>query len=147
MSVTDTVAGRESSHGSFAARATVAQCLQSGMKAAEGWAKLTAAQSQALIEISGKISRVLCGDANNPDHWHDIAGYATLAEDSLPKLWCKKCGRDAPPHMVDCPDVRIGQHVVPKRALTKACLARGAADGHGGLQCPNMAVTSSNEQQ
>ena len=28
----------------------------------------------------------------------------------------------------------------PTRGLTSACLVCGASDGHGGLQCPNMAA-------
>lgn len=150
MTVEETIAGRESSHGSFVARSEVAQRLQAEMRGTGGWAKLTAPQRQALVEISGKISRILCGgDANNPDHWHDIAGYATLAEESLPKLWCKKCNRDAPPHMVDCPDVKLSLRSSPDvvhqefRGLTKACLVCGASDGHGGLQCPNTVATCS----
>ncbi len=27
-----------------------------------------------------KISRIVTGDPEHPDNWHDIAGYATLAE-------------------------------------------------------------------
>jgi hypothetical protein len=30
-----------------------------------------------------KMSRILCGNPNEPDHWRDIAGYATLIENIL----------------------------------------------------------------
>ena len=45
------------------------------------------------------------------------------------------------------PLVGLQQPAVPglaplKRSLTQACLVCGAADGHGGLQCPNMRVGS-----
>lgn len=33
--------------------------------------------------IAVKIARILVGDCNHPDHWHDIAGYATLVADRL----------------------------------------------------------------
>lgn len=35
---------------------------------------------EALNAIIGKISRILAGNPHFADHWHDIAGYATLAE-------------------------------------------------------------------
>jgi UDP-N-acetylmuramoylalanine-D-glutamate ligase len=37
-------------------------------------------QIEALDQISGKIARILTGNSNHIDHWHDIAGYATLVE-------------------------------------------------------------------
>ena len=33
--------------------------------------------------IANKIGRILNGDPNYPDSWHDIAGYATLIENEL----------------------------------------------------------------
>ena len=33
--------------------------------------------------IQHKIARVLNGDPNYPDNWHDIAGYARLVEREL----------------------------------------------------------------
>jgi len=35
-------------------------------------------QREALDQIAAKIARILCGDANYADHWHDIASYAQL---------------------------------------------------------------------
>lgn len=32
----------------------------------------------ALTMIMGKITRILGGNASEPDHWRDIVGYATL---------------------------------------------------------------------
>lgn len=40
-------------------------------------------QEEALLMISVKIARILVGDCNHPDHWRDIAGYATLVADRL----------------------------------------------------------------
>lgn len=36
---------------------------------------------EALDMILHKISRIINGDPNYKDNWHDIAGYAKLAED------------------------------------------------------------------
>ena len=35
--------------------------------------------------IADKIGRILSGDPNYADNWHDIQGYAKLVEDRLPK--------------------------------------------------------------
>lgn len=40
-------------------------------------------QDDALSMIAVKISRILNGDPNYSDNWHDIAGYATLVADRL----------------------------------------------------------------
>jgi len=36
-------------------------------------------QREALDMILAKIARIVSGDPNHADHWHDIAGYAQLA--------------------------------------------------------------------
>lgn len=43
---------------------------------------LSHAHKEALEMIFHKIGRILNGDPNYKDSWHDIAGYAKLAEDS-----------------------------------------------------------------
>jgi hypothetical protein len=45
--------------------------------------ELDADQIEALEMICHKIARVLNGDPNHHDHWHDIAGYATLVANRL----------------------------------------------------------------
>jgi hypothetical protein len=40
-------------------------------------------QSEGLSMILHKIARILCGNPNEPDHWRDIAGYATLVAKEL----------------------------------------------------------------
>jgi hypothetical protein len=40
-------------------------------------------QSEGLLHILNKISRIVCGNPNEPDHWRDIAGYATLVAKEL----------------------------------------------------------------
>lgn len=48
-----------------------------------GWDRLSAVQKQALTVIADKIARILSGDPNYGDNWHDIQGYAKLAEDRI----------------------------------------------------------------
>lgn len=50
------------------------------------WEHLGAVKQQALEVIFDKIARILSGDPNYDDNWHDIQGYAKLVEDRLPKV-------------------------------------------------------------
>lgn len=43
----------------------------------------TASQHEALEMIAHKIGRILNGNADYADSWHDIAGYATLVENQI----------------------------------------------------------------
>lgn len=45
--------------------------------------KLECDQQQALDTICDKIARIINGDPDYVDNWHDIAGYATLVERRL----------------------------------------------------------------
>lgn len=88
--VTDTVEGidatlaeRGARYGSFKDHAAIAQDLQDDMRAAPGWNKLAPDQKQALSVIADKIARMLNGDPDYLDNWHDIIGYAKLVEDRL----------------------------------------------------------------
>jgi len=44
---------------------------------------LTLVQQEALANICQKIARIITGNPNHADNWHDIAGYATLAENAI----------------------------------------------------------------
>lgn len=53
-----------------------------------GYVKLTEVQREAVDLICTKLSRILSGGNSHIDNWHDIAGYATLAEQELnAKTW------------------------------------------------------------
>jgi hypothetical protein len=81
MSVEATLAERGARYGDFSDHAIVAQGLQDVMRCPPGWAGLSAVQKQSLTVIADKIARILSGDPNYVDNWHDIQGYAKLAED------------------------------------------------------------------
>lgn len=51
------------------------------MRRAPNWDALDPVKKQALTVIADKIARVLNGDPNYRDNWHDMQGYAKLAED------------------------------------------------------------------
>ena len=81
MSVEKTLEERGARYGDFTDHALIAQEIQDVMRAAPGWGRLTAVQRQALTVIADKQARILSGDPNYTDNWHDIQGYAKLAED------------------------------------------------------------------
>lgn len=80
MSVEETLDERGARYGDFTEHAEIAQALQKVMRD-HGWAKLDNVKRQALTVIADKIARILNGDPEYKDNWHDIQGYAKLAED------------------------------------------------------------------
>lgn len=82
--VQTTLDERGKRYGDFTDHAAIAQTLQDNFRATEGWWRLNFVQRQALTVIADKIARVLSGDPNYADNWHDIAGYARLVEERLP---------------------------------------------------------------
>ena len=80
--VTNTLQERGSRYGEFKDHAEITQRLKG--ESAHFLNKhnkvLSTAHQEALDMIFHKIGRILNGDPNYEDSWHDIAGYATLAE-------------------------------------------------------------------
>lgn len=81
--LTATLAERGARYGKFEDHAVIAQGLKAQMWATEGWARLAPDQRQALEVIQDKVARILNGDPDYTDNWHDIAGYSRLVEDRL----------------------------------------------------------------
>jgi len=81
-SVQETLNERGKTHGDFSAQAGMSQNLKMLMRSSK-FNDLTFAQREALDAITMKISRIIHGNPNEPDHWRDIAGYATLVENIL----------------------------------------------------------------
>lgn len=78
-----TLAERGTRYGAFTDHAGICQALKRVMKGTDGWGRLNDAQMQALETIADKIARILNGDPNYGDNWHDIQGYAKLVENTL----------------------------------------------------------------
>ena len=97
MSIENTLAERGNRYGDFTDHADLAQGIQFRMQKfclkadndvgfIEPWKdRLNNVQRQALTVIADKIARILSGDPNYADNWHDIQGYAKLVEDRLPQ--------------------------------------------------------------
>lgn len=81
--VATTLAERGKRYGDFGGHAFITQMLKHDMRSVDGWLNLNASQIEALDMIAHKIGRILNGDPNWADSWHDIAGYATLVEMEL----------------------------------------------------------------
>lgn len=79
MDVENTLATRQSTHGDFSVNAACSQALKDRVKEFT-CVDLTPVQLEALDNICQKMSRIITGNPNHADNWHDIAGYATLAE-------------------------------------------------------------------
>ena len=85
MTITNTLEERGKRYGSFMGHAKIAQGLKEIMWYVNdgGWDVLDPDQKQALEVIADKIARILNGDPDYVDNWHDIQGYAKLVEDRL----------------------------------------------------------------
>lgn len=81
--VNDTLQQRHKTYGEYAVQARIAQQLKDVMHDTTNWHTMTHAQRESLDMIAAKISRILNGDPNHVDSWHDIGGYARLVEDQL----------------------------------------------------------------
>ena len=83
--VENTLEERGKRYGDFKGHADITitfKKLQRGFALSKGCV-LTPSQQEALDMIFHKIGRILNGDPNYADSWHDIAGYATLVEKEL----------------------------------------------------------------
>jgi hypothetical protein len=85
MSVDKTLEERESTYGSFKSHAFISQELKEVMWSTDKWEYLHNDQKEALEMVQHKIARILNGDPNYIDNWHDIQGYTKLVEDRLLK--------------------------------------------------------------
>jgi hypothetical protein len=85
--VEKTLAERGKRYGDFTDHAVTCQGIKAAMRATgngtcpTNWDALSDVKKQALEVIADKIARILTGDPEYKDNWHDIQGYAKLAED------------------------------------------------------------------
>lgn len=81
MNLQQIIDQRAKTHGKFEDNAVVATEVMASLAGGANFQSLTTQQFFALQNIAGKMARIVNGDANEPDHWTDIAGYATLAKE------------------------------------------------------------------
>lgn len=81
-----TIDKRAKEYGEYSKQAGLAQKIKAAIFSTPDLGSgFTPDMAESLDMIATKLSRILCGNPNNPDHWHDIAGYATLIEQRLLK--------------------------------------------------------------
>lgn len=78
-----TLAERGKRYGSLMGHAIITQQLKGAMRQAPNWDRLAPDQMEALDMIAHKIGRILNGDPDYLDSWHDIIGYTRLVETRL----------------------------------------------------------------
>lgn len=97
--ISDTLNERESSYGNYNRQCIITQNIKKAMMGAANWDKLSADKKESLSMIAVKIGRILNGDPNYKDSWHDIEGYAKLIADVLKDKKTYTCEKktDLPP--------------------------------------------------
>ena len=80
-----TLAERQSTYGNFEDVAFVTENIMSVLSKARtnGLSDLPHTHRMALYMIASKMARIVNGDFNHLDSWHDISGYAKLVEDLI----------------------------------------------------------------
>ncbi len=78
-----TLTERGSRYGLFVDHADITQRLKDEMRNSANWESLAPDQKECLEMIAHKVGRILNGDPNYHDSWHDIVGYTKLVADRL----------------------------------------------------------------
>jgi hypothetical protein len=79
------LAEREKTHGNYEIHAAITQDLKRVMRnhVCDLDRRLDDDMQESLDMIAHKIGRIIAGNAAEPDHWRDIAGYAQLVANRL----------------------------------------------------------------
>lgn len=83
--IESTLSDRRKTHGDFADVAATMQETKKLWREKRNWDVLSPLQQAVLDEVAHKVARILHGDPNFKEHWHDMVGYARLAEKELEK--------------------------------------------------------------
>lgn len=78
--VNETLVERKKTHGEYTDHADITQRLKDVIRSGRTYGDCKAHERETLDMIAHKVGRIVSGDPHFSDHWHDIAGYATLSE-------------------------------------------------------------------
>lgn len=78
-----TLAERGGRYGPWTEHARIAQNVKRAMADSPNWKTLPDDMRESLEMMAQKLGRILNGDPNYVDSWHDICGYIKLIEDRL----------------------------------------------------------------
>lgn len=84
-SIDTTLAERGKRYGSFDEHARITQALKRAMIDSPNWSALSDDKKESLEMLAHKVGRILNGDPEYHDSWHDIIGYTKLVADKLAK--------------------------------------------------------------
>jgi hypothetical protein len=76
---------RGTKYGEYATHAYITQAMKRAMADSPNWSALAVDMKEALEMVAHKIGRILNGDPDYIDSWHDIIGYVRLVEQRLIK--------------------------------------------------------------
>ena len=76
--VADILVQRRGTHGDFSTNAAVTQGIMRLLATGPSWNLLSDVHVEGLHMIAHKMTRVVCGDPSEPDHFLDVSGYARL---------------------------------------------------------------------
>lgn len=79
--IRETLNERHNTHGDYGDHADTTQKLKDVIRSGRTYGSLNAHERETLDMIAHKIGRIVSGNPHFHDHWHDIAGYATLSAD------------------------------------------------------------------
>lgn len=82
-SIDSTLTERGSRYGQFDGHARITQNIKAAMQDSPNWSRLAPDQKEALEMAAHKFGRILNGDPNYIDSWHDVIGYTRLVEQRL----------------------------------------------------------------
>ena len=82
LDISNTLKQRESTYGSFEDVAMITEQMLDVMRKGY-YENLAYNQKMALYMICSKMARIVNGNPNHKDSWHDIAGYATLIDNEI----------------------------------------------------------------
>lgn len=83
MSVDNTLEERGKMYGEFDSHAKITQEIKYAMQDSPNWNRLAHDQREALEMLAHKVGRILNGNPDYIDSWHDIIGYTRLVEQRL----------------------------------------------------------------
>lgn len=79
----DTLSERGTRYGEFSEHARITQNIKRVMRDSPNWESLSDSMKEALEMDAHKKGRILNGDPNYHDSWHDVIGYNQLIADTL----------------------------------------------------------------
>jgi hypothetical protein len=131
--VSATLAERGSRYGEFAQHALYTQDLKRAMqRVPSNWRKLSDDKKEALEMVVHKIGRILNGDPEYIDSWHDIIGYVRLVEKNLEMAQTTKAANP------------IGRKSVLDRPIEHFCDVTGSMEPGYVVECRHCSSGATN---